>query len=92
MYHLEYCDLGHHHEKIRLFQSQLLNLVLVVSGFALEDYLLGLRRETLLTFQTLLESTNLNKSGRTVSVGYISIEKISPFRFLILIFILEIIN
>lgn len=82
-----YCNLRHDDKEVGLLQAQLLDEIIIVGSLALEDNFLGFCRDGFLDLYLLLEVGDLCIGGRTVWVGSISMLKISPLRFLILIFI-----
>ena len=82
-----YCNLAHDDQKVSLLDSQLLQRFLVFGGFTLEDDLHRPGGHTLLGLYFLLQACDLTYTDCTLTVGSISIEKISPFKFFRLIFI-----
>jgi len=82
-----YYNLGHDNKKVGLLQAQLLDEIIIAGSLPLEDNFLRFCRDGFLDLYLLLQVGDLSISGRTVWVGSISMLKISPLRFLILIFI-----
>lgn len=78
--------MAHDDQKIGFFEGKFLKSFLIFGGFALEDDLHGLGGNALLGLDLLLQDGDLSSAGGTLAEGSTSTEKISPLRFLRLIF------
>lgn len=80
-------DLVHADDEVGVFDAYFFDGFVGVEGFAFEDHFEGLRGHAFDFLYFLFEGGDLSGVEVTVSVGYSSIWKTSPLRFLMLSFI-----